>query len=166
MIRAQSQVVIKRSVEDVFTYVSDGFFQNYPKWSPEVVKLERLSPGSVGLGTAARQVRIDGGRRTISTFQVNEYEELKKISFVSTSRPHFSAHYGVEPMRDSTRLTFTFELKPESLIRPFERLVAGAVRAGSYRVVNKLKRLLENEPRTKALTSTSRSQQHHVGTAP
>ena len=145
MIRAQSQIVIKRSVEDVFSFVSDGFFQNYPKWSPEVVRLERLSSGSVGLGTAARQVRIDGGRRTVSTFKVNEYEQLRKISFVSTSRPHFSAHYGVEPMMDSTRLTFTFELQPQRLIKPFERLVAGAVRAGSNRVVHQLKKLLESE---------------------
>ncbi len=145
MIRAQSQIVIKRSVEDVFSFVSDGFFQNYPRWSPEVVRLERLSSGSVGLGTAARQVRIDGGRRTVSTFKVNEYEQLRKISFVSTSRPHFSAHYGVEPMMDSTRLTFTFELQPQRLIKPFERLVAGAVRAGSNRVVHQLKKLLESE---------------------
>ena len=147
MIRAQSQIVIKRSVEDVFSFVSDGFFQNYPKWSPEVVRLERLSSGSVGLGTAARQVRIDGGRRTVSTFKVNEYEQLRTSSFVSTSLPHFSARYGVEPMKGkgSTRLTFTFELNPQRLIRPFERLVAGAVRAGSNRVVHQLKRLLESD---------------------
>ncbi len=157
MIRAQSQIVIKRSAEDVFTYVSEDFFQNYPKWSPEVVELERLSAGSVKLGTVARQVRIDGGRRTESTFKVEEYEEQRKISFVSTSRPHFTARYGVEPLRDKTRLTFTFELKPERLLKPFERLVAGAVRAGSERVVHQLKRLLENETAATTRTSAARS---------
>ena len=158
MIRAQSQIVIKRSVEDVFSFVSDGFFQNYPKWSPEVVRLERLSPGSVGLGTAARQVRIDGGRRTVSTFKVNEYEQLRKISFVSTSLPRFSAHYGVEPLKESTRLTFTFELKPQSMIRPFERLIAGAVRSGSNRVVHQLKRLLESETDAHSRATTGTTQ--------
>ncbi len=157
MIRAQSQIVIKRSVEDVFNYVSDDFFQNYPKWSPEVVRLERLSAGSVKLGTAARQVRIDGGRRTVSTFKVNEYEAMRKISFVSTSRPHFSARYRVERMQDSTRLTFTFELIPERMLKPFERLIASAVRDGSYRIVRQLKHLIESQPATRAGTPALRS---------
>ena len=145
MIRTQSSIQINRTVEEVFRYVSDDFFENYPKWSPEVLELQRLSGGSVGVGTAARQIRIDGGRRTESTFRVSEYEALKKIHFTSTSSPRFTARYNLERLQDSTRLTFLFELKTEYLIRPFEHLISRAVRGGSDRVVRKLKHLLENE---------------------
>lgn len=68
---AKSSSIIKRPPEDVFRFVGERFFENYPRWSPEVVELTPLSDGPVGVGTMARQVRVDQGRRSESIFRVS-----------------------------------------------------------------------------------------------
>ena len=68
---AKASVLVECSPCDIFKYLGDGFFENYPKWSPEVVELESLSAGPVKLGTLAKQVRIDQGRRTESKFKID-----------------------------------------------------------------------------------------------
>ena len=65
MITAQASTLIRRPLEDVFRYVSVDFFQNYPKWSPEVIELKCMSPGPVRLGTVGRQVRNDQVERLV-----------------------------------------------------------------------------------------------------
>ena len=59
----RSEVVIRTTPEAVFEFIGVGFFSNYPRWSPEVVELEQLSDGEIGVGTLARQVRIDQRHR-------------------------------------------------------------------------------------------------------
>ena len=39
----RSSVVIRRPAEEVFRFIGEDFFENYPKWSPEVKNLKALS---------------------------------------------------------------------------------------------------------------------------
>lgn len=71
----RASIVIKSSPETVFHYIGIDLFSNYPKWSPEVVELEQLSGGTVGVGTLGRQVRTDQGRR-LESERVNDIETL------------------------------------------------------------------------------------------
>ena len=64
MIRAQATTIIARPVSEVFQFVATDFFANYPRWSPEVVKLRPTSPSPIRVGSTGWQVRIDYGRRT------------------------------------------------------------------------------------------------------
>ncbi|ABA58606.1 hypothetical protein Noc_2146 [Nitrosococcus oceani ATCC 19707] len=145
MIKVQSSILIDCPVDDAFRYVSADFFENYPKWSPEVMELEKITSGPVRMGTMARQVRIDKGRRTESIFQVTEYQPLQRIGFESSSNFHYRALYDFEPVNEATRIHFTFELKLEFFMRPFENVIASSVKAGSKSVVYSLKQLLEAE---------------------
>ncbi len=145
MVRAQASTLIERPAEQVFNFVAIDFIRNYQRWSPEVVHLEPLSQGPVGIGTTCRQVRIDQGRRTESTFRVSRFESGKRIDFEGTSNP-FRVSYQLDPVADKTRLTFTFELSRLDLfMRPFEKLIRIAVQQGSERVVWNIKRLTETE---------------------
>jgi hypothetical protein len=54
-----AQVVIRSTPEMIFEFIGVNFFSNYPRWSPEVVELEKLSDGDIAVGTLGRQVRID-----------------------------------------------------------------------------------------------------------
>lgn len=144
MIKAQSTIVIERPAEAVFDFIGPGFFDNYPRWSPEVVSLSQTSRGPVGLGTTGRQVRKDHGRRTECTFRIVAFTPGRRLAFQSTSRPRFRVSYELEPLEQDTRLTFSFELRPELFLRPFEGMIRDAVHRGARRVCHNLRDMLES----------------------
>lgn len=145
MVRAQTQTLIGRPTDSVYGFVAEDFFANYPRWSPEVVELQRMSTGPVRLGTTGRQVRIDQGRRTESTFRVTRFERGRCVVFQGISSP-FLITYSLEPVGNHTRLTFTFELsRLELYMRPFEKLIRYAIQDGTQRVARNLKALIEAE---------------------
>ncbi len=144
MVKAEASIMIRRPVESVFDFVVVEFFENYPKWSPEVIELKAATPPPLRVGTTARQVRVDQGRRTESTFRVSALETGQRIVFQGTSTP-FNIVYRFAPLGgDKTRLTFAFELSRLDLfIRPFEKLIRLAVQDGAERVVHNIKGLIE-----------------------
>ncbi len=145
MVRARAGTLIARSPEQVFQFIAVDFLKNYRRWSPEVVSLELKSPGPIKVGTICRQVRIDQGRRTQSTFRVSAFEPAKRVDFEGTS-DRFLVSYQLRPVAEQTRLTFTFELsRLELYMRPFEKLIRVALQEGSDRVVRNIKHLIETE---------------------
>jgi uncharacterized protein YndB with AHSA1/START domain len=145
MVRAQAHTLIAIPPDAVFRFVAMGFFENYPRWSPQVVELSAITPGPIRVGTVGRQVRVDRGRRTEARFRVTELVPPRRIAFRGNPPP-FHVLYEFEPARNQTRLTFTFELTRLGLLqRPFERLIRVAVREGAEQVVENLRRLLESE---------------------
>lgn len=141
----RASVLVECSAKDIFKYLSEGFFQNYPKWSPEVLELEQITPGPLGLGTEARQVRVDQGRRTESRFRVSIYEPGARLVFIGISDPYRCAYELQDGgSEDSTILTFSFELlELLAIMRPFEGLVRIAIKDGAERTVQNIKRLVE-----------------------
>ena len=144
---AKASTLVERSSVDIFRYLGDRFFENYPKWSPEVVELEQLTDGPVKLGTIARQVRIDQGRRTQTKFTINSYERNKRLEFTGLGAP-FRCVYELEEIEPgkSARLTFIFELTEiQVFMRPFEKLIRVVVQEGAERTVRNLKQLTESD---------------------
>jgi hypothetical protein len=145
MITAKADVLIFQKIEPVYRFVALDFVANYPRWSAEVVELKPLSTGPVQLGFKARQVRVDQGHKTDSTFEVAELEPLKRICFKGITASYRSI-YEFDNLNPSTHLTFTFELeKLELHMRPFEKLIRIALQDGAKRTVRKLKLLIEKE---------------------
>lgn len=138
--------VIRQSDEYVFNFIGIDLLVNYPRWSPEVRELEQLTEGPFGLGTLCRQVRVDQGNRSESTFKVVIFEPYAQIRFDGVSNP-FRCDYLLEPNdATSTQVTFTFELLSLELhMRPFEKLIRIAVQDGAERTVRNIKRLIEAE---------------------
>jgi hypothetical protein len=142
---AKASILVECSSCDIFRYLGDKFFENYPKWSPEVVELEQLTDGPVKLGTIARQVRIDQGRRTETKFTINSYERGKRLEFTGMGDP-FRCAYELEEIEPgkAAKLTFIFELTEiQMFMRPFEKLIRVVIREGAERTVRNLKRLTE-----------------------
>ncbi|WP_462322761.1 SRPBCC family protein [Halochromatium sp.] len=143
--RAQANIGIRRPPTEVYRFIAEDFERNYPRWSPEVRELQIISPRPIRVGTQARQVRVDQGRRTESTFRITQMEPPKRLTFEGGS-PAFVVNYRIEPDGDHARLVFTFELKRlEMMMRPFEKLIRLAVEDGAQRTVRNLKRLIETE---------------------
>ncbi|SEK57001.1 SRPBCC family protein [Nitrosovibrio tenuis] len=144
-VTGKARILIERSSADIFRYLGDGFFENYPKWSPEVVELECITDGPVKLGTMARQVRIDQGRKTETRFKIDIYEPNKRLGFAGISDP-FRCIYELADMNSgkSAELVFTFELTEiQMMMRPFEKLIRVVIQEGAERTVRNLKRLTE-----------------------
>lgn len=143
----RASTLVECSTRDLFKYLGEELFQNYPKWSPEVQELEQLTPGPVQHGTIGRQVRVDLGRRTESRFKIFTYEPGARLTLVGVSDP-FRCTYELQDinLEKSTRLTFSFELLELLVVmRPFEGLVRAAIKDGAERTVQNIKRLVEAE---------------------
>ncbi|MGF1642220.1 MAG: SRPBCC family protein [Thiotrichales bacterium] len=145
MIRAESWILIERPLAVVFRFVAVEFFENYPKWSPEIVSLQKTMPGPIAEGVTAVQVRRDFGYRTTARFRVTRFEVDRSLVFEALTRPWFRVTYQFEPVAKATRLTFQFELAPEPMMLPFRRLIVRAVQSSADAVVRRLQPLLESQ---------------------
>jgi hypothetical protein len=168
MVKAQASIVIARPAEAIYEFIADDFARNYKRWSPEVQRLEILTPGPLRVGSRARQVRVDQGRRTETTFRVRTLERPRRICFAET-RDQFRIDYILEPVRgkpdgDWSRLTFGFQLtRIELYMRPFEKLIRSAVQDGATRTVGNIKRLVEGEVPASGNPKASTPGPHPVG---
>lgn len=142
----KASVHVDSSPEQIFKFIGDGLFENYPKWSPEVKELEQLTDAPVQLGTLARQVRVDQGHRSESRFRITVFEPHKRVAFAGIADPYrciYELRDASTP--DSANLIFTFELlEIQTLMRPFEQLIRSAVQDGAERTVRNIKRLIES----------------------
>jgi hypothetical protein len=150
MVSARASVRVDRAAPDVFAFIADDFTHNYRRWSPEVQRLELLTPGPLRVGSRARQVRVDQGRRTDCTFRVVALDRPSRVCFAETG-DQFRIEYLMVPGAGGpgeapTWLTFGFQLnRLELYMRPFEKLIRAAVQDGAERVVQNIKRLVESE---------------------
>lgn len=143
MLFTRHNILIKRSIEDVYRFVALEFFANYPKWSPEVLELEQLTPGAMRVGVSGRQVRRDNGYRYEAHFRVTRMLPSRELRFISTSKPDFEVCYCFEPEEGFTRLAFDFRIEPTLVMLPFRDRIRGIIELGGERVVGNLRSLLE-----------------------
>lgn len=145
MVKAKASTLIATSPKHVYSFVALDFERNYRRWSPEVKRLDLLTPGPLQVGSRARQIRVDQGRKSETVFRVTALEPPKRIGFAESS-DQFRIDYRIEPDGDHTRLTFEFELtRLDFFMRPFEKLIRVAVQDGAHRTVRNIKGLVENE---------------------
>jgi hypothetical protein len=150
MVKAHASILIERPADAIYGCLVDDFERNYKRWSPEVQRLDMLTPGPLRVGTRARQVRVDQGRRTDTTFQVQTLERPRRVCFAEV-RDKYRIDYGIEavgegPNSGSSRLTFGIQLtRLELHMRPFEKLIRAAVQEGAARTVRNIKQLVEAE---------------------
>ncbi len=155
----RAEIVIRSTPDTIFEFIGVGFFTNYPRWSPEVVELEQLSDGEIGVGTMARQIRIDQRRGLESKFQVTKFEVGECVEFKGVPDP-FRCTFDIRAINPGakTNLTFTFEgLELRSYMRPFEKLIRRVVQDGAVRTTRNIKHLIEFQERRRARSSATRT---------
>jgi len=150
MVKGEASIRIQRPVETVDDFVVNGFFANYPRWSPEVTELHPVTSPPLRVGSQARQVRIDQGRKTRSRFRVTALERCDHVVFESDDEPGFRVTYRFRRVdgaaEQATQLEFVFELKRlEGFMRPFEKLIRLSVEDGAQQVARRIKKLIESE---------------------
>jgi hypothetical protein len=136
--------VIRCESTAVFDFVGRGFFENYPKWCPQVVELNELSTPPLRLGTRGRQVTRDRGIDSESVFEVSAFAPTDKFEIKGVSEP-FRSTYEVDGTGSfATQLSFTFELLELDLaMRPFQKLIRTALQEGALQTIENIRGLLE-----------------------
>jgi Polyketide cyclase / dehydrase and lipid transport len=90
-VRLAASQVIERPPAEVFRFVATDHFHNHPTWDPAITAITQTSPGPMGVGTTARLVRTDRGRRVEGTMEVTEYQPVRSFTEVSRFGP-FTLH--------------------------------------------------------------------------
>ncbi|MGZ5049711.1 MAG: SRPBCC family protein [Methylobacter sp.] len=141
----EASIEINKPIRDVFSYIGEHFYDNYPKWSAEVVQFEPLDGTQVFVGAKAKQVRKDSGAEVESVFEITDYQPFIKLIFKGLTEPYKHSYLlesGGE-QQQATRLTFRFELlELEVFMRPFEKLIRAAIEDGAENTVENIKNLI------------------------
>jgi hypothetical protein len=141
----KASVEIEKPIQEVFEFVGENFFDNYPKWAPEVAELKPLSGKEVSVGARAQQVRVEQGQKVESVFEIAEFEPPKKVTLVGITQP-FRNTYELCFSGEFTDLVFKFELlELDIFMRPFEKLIRMAIEEGAENTVANIKILLNTQ---------------------
>lgn len=139
-----AEETVSCSVARVYEFIARGFFDNYPKWCPQVVELEQLSPPPVCEGAKGRQVTRDRGIDSESEFKVTTFAPETRFEISGETEPFRSSYVMTPEGLNATRVSFTFELKEIDLVmRPFQKLIRAAIEEGAAQTVENIKRLLD-----------------------
>jgi Polyketide cyclase / dehydrase and lipid transport len=144
-VRLSASQVIQRPPAEVFRFVATEHFRNHPKWDPAVTSITKTSPGPIGVGTTARLVRTDRGRRVEGSLEVTEYQPVSSFTEVSRFGPfalHARATFAlVAPA--STSLELVIDTRARGAIRLLLPLLRGTFRTTMARSLRIIKQHVE-----------------------
>ncbi|MEQ1635739.1 MAG: SRPBCC family protein [Methylococcales bacterium] len=143
-VEGKATVVINKSIAEVFSFIGEHFFENYPKWAVDVLEFEALDGNKAVVGAKARQLRKDQGKEVKSVFQISEYRPLVYISFKGITVDYRDYYLlKTNETESTTQLTYCFELlNVELFMRPFEKLLRIAIEDGAEATTDNIKNLL------------------------
>lgn len=145
-IAAQARTVVECPLSSSFNFVGHGFFENYARWSPQVVELEPLSPGPVCEGAKARQVTLDRGVRTELTFEIAQFGPPRVLAVKGISEPFRTLYQFDEAETGATQIAFSFEVEEnDPFMLAFGPLFRASLQDGAQRTVENIKQLLESQ---------------------
>lgn len=147
-ISGEATVSIDKTIDRVFHYVGERFFDNYPKWAVEVVHFEPLEDNKiVSIGAKAKQIRKDNGAKIESVFEITDYEPCTRFCFQGINAPYKHTYlFECDENTMPTKLTFRFELlELDIFMRPFQKLIRTAIEDGAENVVENIKNLVMTE---------------------
>jgi hypothetical protein len=144
-VRLAASQVIERPPAEVFRFVATEHFQNHPKWDPAVTSITKTSPGPIGVGTTARLVRTDRGRRVAGSMEVTEYEPVRSFTVVSRFGPfRLHARATLAPVAPvSTKLELVIDTHARGAIRLLLPLMKGMFRKTMARSLRIIKEQVE-----------------------
>lgn len=142
MARVESSVVIERSVDEVFEFVTDP--RNEALWSSLTVEQVKTSEGPTDIGTRLRNTVKFLGRQFDMTFEITEYKINKRncIRTVSGPIPTTGCRI-VEPAEGGTRFTQITKGEVGDFFKLAEPLVVRAARRQYETDLATLKDILE-----------------------
>jgi carbon monoxide dehydrogenase subunit G len=119
--RAEHTVVVERSPDEVFAYLTD--LSEVTAWQSGSVEV-REPEGSLGVGSTYVQVLKFLGKQIETTLEVVEFEPGRRFALKTRSGPiPFEVRHTLEPAGNGTRLKVTLEGEPGGFFKLAEGIV-------------------------------------------
>ncbi|MFC1932297.1 SRPBCC family protein [Chloroflexota bacterium] len=143
--KLEVSVIIKRPVEEVFSFVNDP--TNETLWSSGLVESSQISDGPIGVGTKMREVNRILGKRIENTYEITEYEPNRRYSCKSISGPFpWQGSFTFESVEGGTKVTMSSGFEVGSFFKLAEPLVIRMAKRQFQADFNNLKDLMEAKP--------------------
>jgi uncharacterized protein YndB with AHSA1/START domain len=142
MIEHEVAIHLDHPVEKVFAFLAEP--QNLPKWQSNLVEIEQLTEGSLGVGTRVREVRRLGQRSSQNRAEVRVFEPNKRLELKTVTEPDVTVSYSFEPEETGTRLKYRFVMLTSGLMRLLEPLIANTIKKQSEADLETLKHVLDS----------------------
>ena len=144
MIVVEESIVISRTAEDVFAYVTD--FRHSPEWQATALEIRKVTDGPVRVGTRFEGIRKVMGRKMEVAVEFVAYEPSSHASWTITGGPMSGeASYRLESSPEGTKVTNRIELRPSGFSRLAGPLIAAGIRRDVRAAQRRLKELLESK---------------------
>ena len=83
MVKNEMSIIIKRPVEEVFSFVSD--LENGPQWQTGLFEVRHITKDPIGIGSQFASVRKFLGRKLEGVVEIFVYEPNQKMVIKSPS---------------------------------------------------------------------------------
>lgn len=144
MVHIEGEIVIKRPVEAVFDFVADE--RNEPRYNPQMLRAEQITPGPIGLGTRFRAEFASRGRTVEMVIEFTAFDRPRRLAS-STRMSAMDVHGTLtfEPVPEGTRMRWSWEAAPHGLLRLATPVIARMGRRQEEAIWAGLKRVLEEQ---------------------
>lgn len=142
MIQHEVTLYLNRPVEQVFAFLIDP--KNLLTWQSSLIEIERLTEGSLHVGSQFREVRRLGRRPAEIRGEFTDFEPNKRFATKTLTEPHVTVSFSFDPENGGTRLRYKFVLLTRGIMRLLEPLIAGLIKKERESDFETLKRLLES----------------------
>jgi uncharacterized protein YndB with AHSA1/START domain len=116
MAMIEGEILIDRPVDVVFDYVADQ--RNEPQYNPQMVRAEKITPGSVGKGTRFRSAVASRGRTAEMLIECTGYDRPTLLASTTTmAQADISYTLTFEPTGADTRMRWAGQVRPKGAFR-------------------------------------------------
>ena len=144
MIDTEKSIIITRSVEEVFNYVS--ILTHSAEWQSGLTEIRQINKQPLGVGTQFAFVRTFMGRKMEANNEITEFIPYTLVAFKTISGPiPAEPSYHFEPAETGTKLTAKIIMQPRGFISLAELLIATSLQRDVEANLKGLKDMLESQ---------------------
>jgi Polyketide cyclase / dehydrase and lipid transport len=142
MVRIDGEILINRPVDAVFDFVADE--RNEPRYNPRMLRVDKLSPGPIGLGSRFHAEMTSRPRPAEMTIEWTGYDRPRRLaSWTQLSTMEIRGALTFDPVPEGTRMRWSWVVKPRGVFKLLTPLVARTGRRQEQAIWANLKRVLE-----------------------
>ncbi len=143
MINVEKSIIINRSIDEVFNYVSN--LAHSAEWQSGLMEVRQITSSPVGVGTQYTFARTFLGRKLEASNEITEFTPHTKVAFRTISGPiPLEASYRFEPAENGMKLTSTIAMQPKGFFSLAEPLISANLQREMVANFIILKNMLES----------------------
>jgi carbon monoxide dehydrogenase subunit G len=134
---------VRRPPEEVFAALAD--LEQAPRWVPDLVSVEKQTPGPVGVGTRYSEVVRMGEKVSEAELEVTEHDPPRVFAHRGQGGPaRFTARFTLTPDGEGTRVAHAYTVQLSGFAKLLTPVVARWIRKNAETAAEGLRRSLED----------------------